>query len=178
VTIPTQIPASLIAGDTWRWTLALAGYDAQTWTAVVYFTNAGDVFNATATADGTSHAFSIPAATTADYKAGRYAWTVRVTSGAIVETALTGSVEVTPDPTVKRDTRSNARITLEAVQCFLRGNATTAQASMTLKDRSVSRWSLAELLQWEKDLKAQVRTEEAAATGGLGRDIRVRFGRG
>lgn len=89
-----------------------------------------------------------------------------------------GWVEVKPDPasSVKFDHRSWARRTLDAVEAFLEGNATTAQQSMSIAGRSISRWSIAELTQLRNDLRAEVRTEEQGSRAGLGRDIKVRYG--
>jgi hypothetical protein len=180
VSIPTQVPTTLTAGNTWRWTLDLSSYPADTWTATVYFTNSSAIFSAVGAASGTAHAFTVAAATTATRKAGRYTWVVRVTDGTIVETVDEGATDVEADPasSATRDTRTWARKTLEAVEAFLAGNATTAQASMTIRDRSISRWSLSELTKWRDQLRAEVRTEESAENHGLGRDIKVRFGRG
>jgi len=66
---------------------------------------------------------------------------------------------------------------LDAVEAFLIGNASTAQASMTLNGRQISRWSLPDLTQWRDRLKAEVRIEEQGARAGVGRQIKVRLGR-
>ena len=179
MTTPTDVPAELIAGDTWAWTRDLTDYPAGTWTATVYFINRDAAFNVAGSASGTTHSFSIAAATTATYKPGRYVWSLRVTNGSTTTTVDDGAVEVQPNPAGQaRDTRSWARRTLEAVECFLAGNATTAQASMTIRDRSISRWSLKELQDWRDKLRGEVRAEEQGESAGLGRDIRVRFRRG
>ena len=177
--IPENTPSELTAGDTWRWTRDLADYPAGTWTLTYYFENRDDRFNAVASADGTTHSVSVAAATTADHKPGRYHWIARVTDGSIVETVESGWSEVLPNPATatKRDPRSWARRTLEAVEAFLEGNATTAQASVSIGGRSISRWSLPELTAFRNQLRQEVRTEEQGEQAGLGRDIRVRFGR-
>lgn len=176
-----SIPSEFIAGDTWRWTRDFADYPAGTWTVTYYFENSAQTFNVAGVASGTSHDFTIAAAATAAYKPGRYYWSARATDGTIVETIAgeSGWIEVKVDPAAAgtKDRRSWARRTLEAVEAFLEGNASTAQASMSLGGRSLSRWSLAELQQWRNDLRQEVRTEEAGANAGLGRNIKVRFGR-
>lgn len=180
MTVPTAVPSRLIAGDTWQWTLDLADYPAGTWTAIAYFEKAGSSFNVTATPSGTTHSFTIAAATTANYAAGRYAWRVRVTNGSVTTTIEPGGhleVEINPALGGGRDTRSWAQRTLEAVEAFLEGNASTAQASMSVGGRSLSRWSLSELNQWRDDLRAEVRAEQQGANAGLGRNIKVRYGR-
>jgi hypothetical protein len=49
---------------------------------------------------------------------------------------------------------------------------------MTINGRSISRWSLPELTAWRDKLKGEVQAEEAGSNAGLGRNIKVRFGRG
>jgi hypothetical protein len=176
---PSSLPSEVIAGDTWQWTRELAAYPAGTWTGTVYFENKDGAFSVAGSASGTTHSFSIAAATTATYMPGRYAWKLRVTDGITVATVESGSVEVLLNPATagRRDTRSWARRTLEAVEAFLEGNASTAQASMTLQGRSIARWSLAELTQWREKLRAEVKVEEQGERAGLGRNIKVRYGR-
>jgi hypothetical protein len=172
------VPSSLTAGDTWEWTRDLADYPAGTWTLTYYLTKSGTVLTAAATADGTTHEVSVAAATTAAYGAGRYRWQARVTNGTDVFTVEEGWVEVLPNPaTFTGDPRSTSRQLLDAINCFLLGNATTAQQSMTINGRSISRWSLPELTAWRDKLKGEVRAEEAGEAAGLGRNIKVRFGR-
>jgi hypothetical protein len=103
---------------------------------------------------------------------------VRVTDGTSVHVVETGWCEVEPDPASaqKVDHRSWARRTLDAIEAFLEGNATTAQQAITIGGRSISRWSLPELMQWRDKLRAEVSTEEQGSAAGLGRDIKVRYG--
>jgi hypothetical protein len=172
------VPSNLIAGDTWEWTRDLSDYPAGTWTLTYYFWKDGKSFSAAATADGTTHSVSVSAATTADYTPGGYVWQARVTDGTDVYTVEEGWVTVKANPaTAKADPRSWARRTLEAIECFLEGNATTAQSSMTIQGRSISRWPLAELMQLRDRLRQEIRVEEQGSAAGLGRNIKVRFGR-
>jgi hypothetical protein len=173
------VPSNLVAGDTWEWTHDLSDYPAGTWTLTYYLTKAGVSVPVVATADGTTHEVSVPAATTATYGAGSYRWTARVTSGSDAFTVEDGWVAVAANPaTSTADPRSDARQMLDAITCFLKGNASTAQASMTINGRSISRWPLAELTQWRDKLRGEVRAEEQGESAGLGRDIKVRFSRG
>lgn len=174
--IPSNIPAELIAGDTWQWTRDLSDYPAGTWTATIYFENRDGVFNVAGSASGTTHSFTIAASTTTSYKPGRYGWRLRVTDGSTATTVESGFSEVLVDPAKagRVDTRSWARRTLEAVEAFLEGNASTAQASMSVGGRQISRWSLPELTKWREQLRSEVQSEES---GSKGRQIKVRYGR-
>lgn len=178
--IESAIPSELRAGDTWRFLLDLSDYPAPTWDATLYFENAAESFNASASDSGTSHSFTISAATTGAKKAGRYKWFVRVTDGTVVETASEGWVDIGADPAAAgtRDHRSWARRALDAVQATIEGRASTDQQAMSIAGRSISRMTYPELRQMQTDLQAQVRTEEQGSRAGIGRNIKVRFGRG
>lgn len=178
--IRSSVPSQFVAGDTWRWTRSFSDYPAPTWTVTYYFENETKQFSAAATADGTSQAVSIAAATTADYPAGRYRWFARAVSGAIEETIAdeNGWLEVLPNPaaTGTRDHRSWARRALDAVQAAIEGRATSDQQAFSIGSRTVSRMPYPELKQMKEDLEAQVRAEEAGSGAGLGRRIKIRFG--
>lgn len=174
-----SLPTSLTAGDTWEWTADYADYPAGTWTATAYFENASESFSVAATADSTTHSFAATAAATADHDAGSYYVQVRVTDGTSSYTVETGWCSVHADPAsgVKVDHRSWARRTLDAIEAFLEGNATTAQAATSIGGRSISRHTLPDLQRFRSELRAEVRAEEQGANAGLGRDIKVRYGR-
>lgn len=176
--VPSTLPLELIAGNTWIWDRELADYPPTTWTATAFFEKTGRTFSVTGVANGTAHRFTIPAATTSGYQPGRYLVRVRVTDGSQVFIAESVYVDVQVDPAAPgtTDTRTWARRTLEAIEAFLEGNASTAQASMSIQGRSISRWALPDLTAWRDKLKAEVTAEESKAKG-RGRDIRVRFAR-
>jgi hypothetical protein len=173
-----NIPSTLTAGDTWSWSAEYGDYPATTWTATAYFENSAESFSVAASADGTSQAFAETAAITAALVAGKYFVQVRVTDGSEHFVVESGWCEVKPDPAsgVKFDHRSWARQTLDAIEAFLKGNATTAQQSISIAGRSISRWSIPELTQFRNELRAEVRTDESGSAAGLGRDIKVRYG--
>lgn len=175
--VPATLPVDLIAGTTWLWDRELADFPQPTWTATAYFEKAGKTFNVAATANGTAQRFTIAATTSATYPAGRYLIRIRVTDGSSVYIAESGWCDVALDPaaTGNADPRTWARRTLEAIESFLEGNASTAQASMAIQGRSIARWPLAELMKFRDQLRAEVRTQESPAGGGKGRDIKVRF---
>lgn len=177
---PAVVPAELIAGDTWAFMRAYGDYEAPTWTATIYLEMSGAAFSQAATADGSSHLFTISAATSAGKKAGRYRWWVRVTDGSTSTTVEDGWLDVRPDPasTGTRDHRTWARRTLDAVEATLEGRATSDQLATTIRDRSISRIPLPELMALRDKLRQEVRTEEKGEAAALGRNIKVRFNRG
>lgn len=174
------IPAKLTAGDTWAFAFSHADYAAPTWSATVYFENAAATFSTSATDDGSGHAFSIPATTTATKPAGSYKWSIRVSDGTDAYTVETGWVDVITDPAAAgtRDPRSDARKLLDALNATLLGRATSDQLAMSINGRSLSRTPLPELRKWRDQLKQEVKIEEQGEKAGLGRNIKVRFARG
>lgn len=173
-------PTTIHAGDTWEWTRDESDYPAGTWTLTYYLRNASAAYNVVATADGTTHSVSVPAATTAAYKPGRYDWIARVTAGTDSFTVGTGSLTVLPNlgATGAQDGRTYARRVLDAIEAVLEGRASHDQASYSIGNRSLSRMSIAELMTFRDKFKAEVLKEERAAriAAGLGvGKIQVRF---
>lgn len=177
--VADQVPATLIAGDTWNFTRDYANYPQPVWTATLYAEFSGSQFNAAATALATAQSFSVAANVTNGYKTGRYKWWVRVTDGTSSFTVEEGWFDLKPDPaaTGTRDQRSWARRTLDALECTMEGRASSDQLAMTINGRSLSRIPLQELLVWQDRLRQRVRTEEGGANSGTGRNIKVRFSR-
>jgi hypothetical protein len=177
--VPSTLPTELLAGNSWQWDRDYGDYPQPTWTATAYFEKAGKTFGVAATASGTAQRFTIAAATTATYPPGRYRIRVRATDGSQVFVAESGwcQVEVDPAAAGTYDTRTDARKMLDAINAFLIGNASTAQASMSIAGRQISRWPLAELTKWRDQLKTEVRTEEQGSRAGAGRNLKVRYGR-
>jgi hypothetical protein len=182
-TVPDQVPAQLIAGDTWAWTRDLSDYPAGTWTVVYYFENKDGTFSANASASGTTHSVSISATTTAGYTSGRYRWRARASSGGNSYVVESGFVDVLFDPAAsgKRDVRTHARRVLEAIEATIEGRASNDQLAMTINGRSISRTPIAELLVARDKYKGEVASQDSAerVASGLGSKRRtyVRFGR-
>lgn len=183
MTTPTQVPEQLLAGDTWEWTRDLADYPAGTWTSVVYFEKHDANFAVTGVASGTSHTFTIAAATTAGYRAGKYRWRLAVTSAGVRKTVEEGIVEVLPDPAAAGnfDHRTAARVVLEQVDAYLKDPTNLQAAAYSINGRSLSRYSLTELLRLRSQMAEEVKREEMAERAQQGmpspRRLYVRFDR-
>lgn len=184
MTTPNQVPDQLLAGDTWEWSREYSDYPAPTWSATYYFERADANFSATASASGSAFAVTVPAATTAGYRAGRYRWRLLVTNGSTRKMADEGWVEVLPDPAAAGnvDHRTPARVMLDNVEAYLRDPTNLAMANWSIGGRALSRWSRADLLAERDKLKAEVRAEERADRLSQGlrprNRVAVRFGRG
>jgi hypothetical protein len=181
VSVPENVPSSLVAGDLWQWTRSLADYPAGTWTLTYYFQNQSGAFSKAASASGTTHSVSIAAADTSAYKPGRYKYSARVASGLSVFTLEDegGWLDVEPNPASAggADVRSWARRTLDAIEAALEGKASQDQLSMSVGGRSIARIPPKDLMDWRDRLRSEVRAEEQSETSGKGRVIKARFDR-
>lgn len=179
VDVLTQIPANVIAGDSFAWQRELADYPADTWTLTYYFSNGEQAFEIVASADGLVHDVAVTAADTAVYVAGRYHWYARATSGVEAATVESGWLVVAPDPSSgKIDYRSHARKMFEAIELALEGQASKLQLdliSYSLGVVNVSRDR--ELLIRYRDKYALELQNESGAGGGDPRNNFVRFAR-
>lgn len=181
---PTQVPDDLVAGDTWEWVRELTEYPAPTWDAAWYFENADSSFDVSAVDSGAQHSATVPSATSATLKPGRYRWRLLVTSGSTRKSVEQGWVEVLRNPAAAGnfDHRTVARRTLEVIEAYLVDPTNLAAANVTLGGRSLSRWNRADLLVERDKWKAEARAEEAAEMVGAGlgnpRRLYARFDRG
>lgn len=177
-----DIPSTLQVGDYWEWEDTLDDYDADLgWTLTYYFQlDATNSFSIAAAGDGTTHTTTLAAATSAAKTAGYWKWTARVAnedSQPKVYTIDSGFVTLEPDPSVARDVRSWARKAYDELTAIIEGRAAREASSLAVAGRQVAYMSWPEIEQAHAFLKAQIRVEEQGSNGGLGRDIRVRYGR-
>lgn len=182
-TVPTQEPAQLRVGDTWRWTRQLADYPASAWALIYAFKSAAGGFQVTATADGDTHAVAVAAATTAGYTAGAYTWIAWVEAGGEKYTVDSGSVELLPDyragsAASALDDRSHARKMLDAIEAWLESRD-PAVAEYEIAGRRMKYVPLAELVKLRNRYTAEVAAEKNAAAlsrgEGIGRRIQFRI---
>jgi hypothetical protein len=187
------IPPTFRAGDTVSWrdeattdSLGVAVTSA-TW-ALSFFlrsATAGAGLTVASSAYGNGWETTISSANSAALAAGAYYWQARATSGAQAITIGSGSLTVlaalnyTGAPAAF-DGRSQARKDLDAVQAAIRSLISGgAVKRYTIGTRQLERFSLAELIELENNLKSDVAKEEAAQrmANGLGdpRNLFVRF---
>jgi hypothetical protein len=188
------IPATIRAGDTvtWRDDATTDSLDnavtSGAWSLSYFLRNAtaGAGLTVASTSYGSGWQTTISATSSATLAAGSWYWQARATSGTNALTIGTGSLTVlaalnyTGTPAAF-DGRSQARQDLDAVQAAIRsiisGGATKRYQ---IGSRSLEKFSLAELIELENRLKAQVAKEEAAERMAIGlgdpRNLFVRFG--
>lgn len=193
VDIPTTEPTKLVAGDSWAWRREdLTGdYPASSWSLVYQFIRFGDAddadgsadqFTVTASADGDNFAIAVASAVTTLERPGAYKWFARVNDGSTYTKIGEGLCEIEADFDnlgAGVDLRSFARKMRDALQRVFEGRATATDSAFTIKDRSITRLSHAELLEALETFEARVANEENAAAVAAGRNpkrhVRTRF---
>lgn len=183
MTTDTAMPASIIKGDTLNFTKSLADYPPGTWTLTYTLVKDGNQVQVGASdnGDGTHLVNALPTTTT-DWSAGDYHYQGKVTDGTNTHTVDTGVLTVTPDfadHSTGLDARSDVKKLLDALNATLANKATKDQLSYSIAGRSISRMSLAEVLDARDRIKAEyerLQAEEKLAAGmGTGRKILTRF---
>lgn len=189
--IPSFVPGTLRAGDTWQWTQEVPDYPASDGWALKYrFKTASGGFEITAAASGAAYAVTVAAATTAAYVAGVYDYVAWVAKAGEEHTVLSGrQLQVLPDlrsgsATAGLDLRSNARKRLDVLEAAMLARDPSI-ASYTIQTsagpRAVTYSSLADVRVEYDRVKAEVQAEADAARIAQGgksrRNLYVRFAR-
>lgn len=180
--IPTSEPSTVNAGDTIRWNKTLADYPASDGWALAYtLLNANSKITINASASGSDHAVTVPAATSATWTAGTYTWRAQVSNAGEVYTVGEGRITVAPSfGAATLDTRSSARKALEAVEAYLADPNNLTAASYEIAGRSLDRFPLPDLWKHRDRLRFEVAREDAATRAAAGlpdtRRVFVRFG--
>ncbi len=162
---------------------------SPTW-ALSYFlrmNTAAEGATVVGTADGMGGwDFTVAAGTTAGFNAGNWYWTAQATSGALVLTLGSGSLQVMPSlaytgTPAAFDGRSDAEKDLEAVQTAIRTIVAGGISQYAIGSRQATKIDLGLLMRREAYLKGIVAREKAAEkiAAGMGdpRNLFVRFGR-
>ena len=188
-----NIPSEIRAGDTVKWrddsTTDVFGNEIQSdeWALTYYLrfnhgheghTSVGSIF-------GSGWEFTISATDSAEFDAGDWYWQAIATKDAEKITLGYGSLTVEPSLSytgnpAAYDGRTQAKKDLEAVQASIRALlAGGAVQEYKIGNRNLKRYDLADLIQLEGRLKAEVKREEQAElmANGLGnpRNMFVRF---
>lgn len=188
-----NIPAQIRAGDTLTWRDEAArdnlgnAIDSSSWTLTYYLrTNtASEGATVVGTAYSSGWTFTISATTSGGFDAGQWYWQALATAGSEKLTLGAGQLEVlaglnyTGTPGAF-DGRSQAEKDLDAVQAAMRAIISGgAVAEYSIGSRRLKKMEMADLIQLEAKLKAEVKREQAATmvANGLGspHNLFVRF---
>jgi hypothetical protein len=129
-----------------------------------------------------NHLFSLSSTTTAAYAAGSYYWQVEIEQLSDSERVLDrrGTLEVRPDLAQSGvEARSHAEIMLDKIESLLENRADKDVSNYSISGRSISKMTIAELLEWRGYYRSEVRQQrdkEARAQGKSSSSrIKVRF---
>lgn len=180
--IPRNEPPELRAGVTWQWRredLSGRGYPASSWTLKYWLkqlaaSGAHIELDSQVTADGDAYKILVPAATTAGYTAGKYAWAAEVSGGSSEVYELDrGTLIVLArfDQASSLDFRTHARKMLDAIESLLENRALSGDVlEYTIGSRQIKKMAPQELRDWRDYYRAEVAMQDAAD--------RLRDGRG
>ena len=137
----------------------------------------GTTLTVTGTQDGDYWRFVVPSAASGAWTAGEYRMNLVLIRSSDSEEAEveTGSVTIFAST---EDRRTHAEIMVEKIQTLLDGRAAHDIESYSIKSRSISRMSVAELLKWRDyylDEVARTRGSVKKRTGANPSTLRVRF---
>jgi hypothetical protein len=168
--IPTDIPSSLTAGDTWQWTRTYADYLAGDGWTLTYYLRGASMLDIEAEADGDGFEITADADDTTAIAAGVYQYIARVEGTTGTFTVGSGSVVILPNvaTAVAGDHQSFAEQMVSALETALLANVATAAAggsgglvlSYTIANRSVTFRDEAELRAQLSHYKWQVWREK------------------
>jgi hypothetical protein len=174
-----NIPKSIVSGDTISWTDQLPQYPASLW-QLSWAIRGNSVLDAIATADGNDFVTEISANSSASLVSGVHHWQAYVTQGTDRTTIGNGAIEVIQDlatATTGYDGRTEAQKLLAAVETALNAIAKGEMVqSYSIKGRSLSKYSLTELIQLRDRLKGEV-ARQAASKSGMDRRVYIQFDR-
>jgi len=171
MTIPTNEPTKVIAGDRVQWTHEDPDRLPATWTLSYSLLNSdGTRVTITATDNGDGkHLVSEVASSTAGWDAGEYKWQRHLTNGAVRETTGEGWVTIDSNFAVSSvDPRSSVKKTLDALTAVRENKATGDQLSLAVAGRSISRMSWEEINQAYGHFRRLFEQELAEQSDALG----------
>jgi hypothetical protein len=186
--LPQKVPAEIAIGETLEFEKDFEDFPADEWTVTYYFRGAGPGFNVAGTADGTTHVFTVAAATSATMVAGRYdyqAFAVKDDEKHLVDegsTTAKASLALL-NTTETYDGRSPAKKILDAIDALMQGKATLDQQSYLIatgvpgftSQRQAERIPPSELLELRKYYAGLVRSENRRQSGRSFRTIYIQF---
>jgi len=174
----TNIPPTLMAGDSATWRASLPDYPASAgWSLSYVLINAAGKLTIASTADGDDHLVSLESATTAAYPPGRYGYTALVSLSGDRIAVGSGSIEILPDVASldSLDSRTFAEKTLDALEAVISGKASKDQLQYALNGMSLARYTWDELIKARNYFRGEVQKEQRAKAGKKANKVYVRF---
>lgn len=171
----TELPATLDAGTTVKYTRSHAAYPASDgWALSLYLAGPAVPAPFTGAASGAAFDVTLAAASTATLPPGTYTWVERVTKGGEVYDAARGQVTVNANiaTAAAGDLQSWEEKTLKVVEARIAGSMDKAIAEYQIHSRAVKYIPLDELRKLRSELKAAILQKK---TGRFSTPIHVTF---
>lgn len=185
--IPSSEPQVIRSGNTVKWRKTLSDFPANDGWALTYILTLQSDYSKrlskAAVQDGADFVTTLSAAETAALSAGTYNLFGAVSKSGERYDVFAGTLELKLDPAalLTGDHRSDTKRKLDAIEAAIEGKATVDQLSLSINGRSITRYSLAEMLTLRDRLKAdyqkELQAEQFGRTGINPRRVGVRFAR-
>ena len=157
-------PTSFWQGDTVSWARSDSEYSsADGWALTYLYSRADDARQVVGAgqADG-SWIMTIAPTASALYLPGAYRWQARVSKAAEVYTLGQGGLDVIASLDTAIETRSGAKVILDAIDAVLTGKADRDQLKITINGQSLDRFTWSDLTAARSYYASKVAREEQA----------------
>jgi len=169
-----------MAGERFDLLISLSDFPADSFNSNFYLTNSTSNIVVSGITSGTQFNYIALPSVTSSWVAGDYKYSITTFTGSgstdksIFEQ---GSFEITPDVTAGADVdcRTHAKKTLDAIEAVIEGRATLDQQNYSIAGRSITKYSVDDLLKFRGSYAAQVANELRKEKGQDG-TIRMTFG--
>lgn len=170
---PTAEPGILGVGDRWAWTRPdiTTAYPTASYTLKYRFIGqeaGGSVIEIVADKVVSAHVVTVATTVTIDYAPGTYEWQAIVVRDSDSEEVVVSRGYSTLKASTG-DTRPWTYRVLMAIRATIEGTASKEDSSYSIAGRSLSRRSVSELLELEKEFQARWTSEQAAVDRAEGR---------
>jgi len=180
---PTVTPTNIIVGDYLLWRRSLGDYLNTTYTATYVAkiaTGSSSEIQIVGTAYQSDYLFTVTSSTSSAFTVGSYHWQLEISTGANRRVIERGTWSILPDlDNSNADPRSHADIMITKIESLLSGRADADVSSYSINGRSISKLSIAELIEWRDYYKSEqvkelreYRKQSGQSTGSV---IKVRF---
>jgi hypothetical protein len=179
-TVLDKIPTKLTAGESVSWSVSLSDYPASdSWVLTYTLIKSDTRIQIVAAASDDDHLVEVTAATTADYAVGTYDFQAHITNGTEKYQVDAGVIEIVTDFATQAsgfDSRSHAKIVLDALESAIEGRASKTQMSQMVGSVQVQHMTIKEQLEI-RDIYAARYRRELVTSGAIKsrRTIKTRF---
>ncbi len=167
VTVLTNIPEKIMAGESVSWKVSLSDFPASAgWGLIYILVKSDDLISIAASADGDDHLVEIDMATSAKYPAGDYSYQAHITNGMERYQVDSGMIKIVADFATQKDghdPRSHVKKVLDALEAAIEGRASKTQMFQTVGGVQIQHMPLSDQIRLRNKYAAKYRQEQIAA---------------